>query len=176
MTLVVQVGLPQNGEQYIHRLGRTARAGAEGRGIIILDHAEKAFLKDKALTGISITPENAIPQDALQPFVDDVQAATARLDDTKRAQTYAAWLGYYKGAKKTTRWEMVELVQQAEKWVRDCLGWSQERPPPLLPKTVGMMGLKGVPGLNIQKPPPRTLEDGSEPQQNQRPRRAVQRA
>ncbi|KAF9024333.1 DEAD-domain-containing protein [Hymenopellis radicata] len=171
VTLVVQVGLPQNGEQYIHRLGRTARAGAEGRGIIILDRAEQAFLKDRALAGISITPANAIPQDVLQPCVDQVQSATSLLDDTKRGQTYAAWLGYYKGAKKTTRWESVELVQQAEEWVRDCLGWTQELPPPLLPKTVGMMQLKGVPGLNVQKPP--RLDDGSAPQ---RPRRAVQRA
>lgn len=32
VTNVLQVGIPADKESYIHRLGRTARAGAEGRG------------------------------------------------------------------------------------------------------------------------------------------------
>jgi hypothetical protein len=32
---VIQVGIPSDKDQYIHRLGRTARAGKEGSGILI---------------------------------------------------------------------------------------------------------------------------------------------
>lgn len=40
-----QVGLPSSREQYIHRLGRTARAGKQGHGIILLAPFEKVHMK-----------------------------------------------------------------------------------------------------------------------------------
>lgn len=36
VTEVIQIGLPESREQYIHRLGRTARAGKEGNSTILL--------------------------------------------------------------------------------------------------------------------------------------------
>ena len=44
ISLVVQSGLPSSSDQYVHRVGRTARAGKSGRGIIILTKAEEWFL------------------------------------------------------------------------------------------------------------------------------------
>ncbi|CAM9208434.1 unnamed protein product, partial [Phaeothamnion confervicola] len=46
VTTVVQVGLPTDRAQYIHRLGRTARAGKDGRGILLLADFERRFLKE----------------------------------------------------------------------------------------------------------------------------------
>lgn len=40
-----QVGLPSSREQYIHRLGRTARAGRTGRGLLLLMPEEQHFLR-----------------------------------------------------------------------------------------------------------------------------------
>ena len=42
VTHVIQVGLPTTTEQYIHRIGRTARAGKEGEGWLILNQIESA--------------------------------------------------------------------------------------------------------------------------------------
>ena len=36
----------------------------------------------------------------------------------------------------------------ANHWVMDCIG--EEEPPSLMAKTVGQMGLKGVPGLRVE--------------------------
>merc|ERR1712127_605149 len=36
VTHVIQVGLPESRDQYIHRLGRTGRAGKKGEGIVLL--------------------------------------------------------------------------------------------------------------------------------------------
>lgn len=44
VTLVIQMGCPSSKEQYIHRIGRTGRAGKTGEGIIILSPYEKRFL------------------------------------------------------------------------------------------------------------------------------------
>ena len=43
-TRVIQVGAPSNKNQYIHRIGRTGRAGAQGRGDIVLLNWEQGFL------------------------------------------------------------------------------------------------------------------------------------
>lgn len=44
VTCVIQVGLPANGEQYVHRVGRTARVDRDGRAVILLTQAETFFL------------------------------------------------------------------------------------------------------------------------------------
>lgn len=37
---VIQVGVPVNGDTYVHRAGRTARANREGEAFIIIDKKE----------------------------------------------------------------------------------------------------------------------------------------
>jgi ATP-dependent RNA helicase MSS116 len=37
ITHVVQVGVPINGDTYVHRAGRTARATLEGESLILVD-------------------------------------------------------------------------------------------------------------------------------------------
>jgi superfamily II DNA/RNA helicase len=43
---VFNYDLPNIPESYVHRIGRTARAGAEGIAISFCDHEERAFLRD----------------------------------------------------------------------------------------------------------------------------------
>lgn len=40
VTNVVQYGVPLNGDTYVHRSGRTARANRTGEALIIVDRAE----------------------------------------------------------------------------------------------------------------------------------------
>jgi ATP-dependent RNA helicase RhlE len=46
VTHVVNFDLPNIAESYVHRIGRTARAGATGQAISFCDNAERAFLRD----------------------------------------------------------------------------------------------------------------------------------
>jgi ATP-dependent RNA helicase RhlE len=46
ITHVINFDLPNVSEDYVHRIGRTARAGASGAAISFCDSEEKAFLKD----------------------------------------------------------------------------------------------------------------------------------
>ncbi|MGB9367746.1 MAG: DEAD/DEAH box helicase, partial [Xanthobacteraceae bacterium] len=43
---VINYDLPNIPESYVHRIGRTARAGAEGIAISFCDHEERAYLRD----------------------------------------------------------------------------------------------------------------------------------
>jgi ATP-dependent RNA helicase MSS116 len=102
VTTVLQVGLPANAEQYIHRLGRTARAGAAGSGIIILAPFESFFLKKREIAALPHAPP---PQYNSSHHINYPRLATARelikramgtVDDETKAQFYSAQLGFYK--------------------------------------------------------------------------------
>lgn len=63
--------LPNVAEQYVHRIGRTARAGADGVALSFCAPDEKPYLKDiERLTGVKLMPQ-ALP--------DDFQREAARL-------------------------------------------------------------------------------------------------
>ncbi len=46
VTHVINFDLPNEPESYVHRIGRTARAGSTGIAISFCDHEERAFLRD----------------------------------------------------------------------------------------------------------------------------------
>ncbi len=65
---VINFDLPNIPESYVHRIGRTARAGAEGVAISFCDHEEAAYLRDiEKLIRMSLPAENrrtGSPQEA----------------------------------------------------------------------------------------------------------------
>lgn len=124
VTTVLQVGLPANGEQYVHRLGRTARAGqsplpplplplpfltlpsplpgAGGSGILILAPFETFFLRKREITLLPLAPHPlaasslAIGSPALANARELVRRAMLTVDDETKSQHYGASLGFYK--------------------------------------------------------------------------------
>ncbi len=55
--------MPNVAEQYVHRIGRTARAGADGTSISFVAPDEKPYLKDiEKLTGVKLMPQS-LPED-----------------------------------------------------------------------------------------------------------------
>jgi len=46
VTHVINFELPNEPESYVHRIGRTARAGADGIAISFCDHEERGYLRD----------------------------------------------------------------------------------------------------------------------------------
>ncbi|GLR46687.1 DEAD/DEAH box helicase [Sphingomonas astaxanthinifaciens] len=78
---VVNYDLPNVPEQYVHRIGRTARAGADGIAIAYCDREERPFLKDiEKLTRQKLT-EVALPQG----FMQAVEAMKRLKPEPKRA-------------------------------------------------------------------------------------------
>jgi ATP-dependent RNA helicase MSS116, mitochondrial len=147
VTAIFQVGLPGDRESYIHRLGRTARAGAVGRGIFIVAEAE-AFFPQRVLQDISFEPQPADLSSAAE-----VMAVVEKMDPAQTAKCYQAWLGFYKNYLKPLRWDNESLVAQANIFARDGLGAPET--PSIQRSTVGKMGLKGTKGLKIVPDAPR---------------------
>jgi ATP-dependent RNA helicase RhlE len=57
ITHVINFDLPNEPETYVHRIGRTGRAGATGIALSMCDHEEREYLRDiEALIGRTIEP------------------------------------------------------------------------------------------------------------------------
>lgn len=147
VTHVFQIGLPDSRETYIHRIGRTGRAEANGKGFLILAPEETGFtnqLKGIPLTNVPLTVHRDAAIIQKQGMVE-----FRRESDDNPMKVYQSWLGYYKGELKTLRYSAAQLVHTANVYactVMDCM-----EPPALEARVVGKMGLKGTPDLVISK-------------------------
>ena len=78
VTHVINFELPNVPESYVHRIGRTARAGAEGIAISMCDSEEREFLRDiERLTRQSI-PTTDRRRDPTLPLTETVRDARPR--------------------------------------------------------------------------------------------------
>ena len=65
ITHVVNFELPNEPETYVHRVGRTARAGADGHAISLCDDSERKYLRDiERLIGTKLSVERVGPASA----------------------------------------------------------------------------------------------------------------
>jgi len=157
VSLVLQVGPPSNRENYIHRLGRTGRAGKRGRGCLLLAPYESPYVLP-LLKGLPLLDRSAeIGTSVRDSDHADVRSAVARVPHDIRASAYASWLGFYNGLSRLG-WSKDELVVQANLHGREVLGLAS--PPPLETSILYKMGLVGVPGLNIARGGERVTKGG----------------
>ena len=81
LPLVINYDLPEVAETYVHRIGRTGRAGHEGAAWSFCSEDEFEYLCDiQKLTGLTIPTEGPVPEYALR------KAAPARKPAQKAAQ------------------------------------------------------------------------------------------
>eukprot|EP00916_Digyalum_oweni_P012728 GHVL01021023.1.p1 GENE.GHVL01021023.1~~GHVL01021023.1.p1 ORF type:complete len:421 (-),score=39.80 GHVL01021023.1:142-1404(-) len=95
VSLVIQVAPPVSREQYIHRVGRTARIGKKGKAMLLLEDSHTHFLKQLSdipitkVDDVSLTVQNDLVMNALSSW----QSNTQLLHCANLA--YASLLGYF---------------------------------------------------------------------------------
>jgi ATP-dependent RNA helicase MSS116 len=156
VTHVVQFGMPSSKEQYIHRLGRTGRAGADGKGWLILGPFESLFLEEMKKIHL---PRNDALVDALNSSILDetdelmqVLMTRVRRGDQILVNSgegaYQAFLGYYLGQMKRMKMSSKENLVQVANEFSLAMGFSRA---PVLAKTmVSKMGLTGISGITVK--------------------------
>ena len=154
VTHVIQVCAPSNQEQYIHRLGRTGRAGRPGVGYILLTEAELAERNVNSIlhgmkmetillgaSGISLETEQQLSKPALDA-IKTVTDASVKTERKERSDAYMSLLGYFTGVLSNRQ----ILVNAINRW--SSLGWGMQSPPYISPMMVNKLGLSKVEGLN----------------------------
>ncbi len=161
VTTVLQIGVPAAPEQYIHRLGRTARAGAAGSGILILAQVETFFLRKREIQALPLKAhpqangELSLTSPAVQQAQQQVAQAMLTVDDDSKAQFYSASLGFYKAYLSSTFGNANAMVAAMNAYAVSKNGLAYKggngEIPEIMTSTVGKMGLKGTQGLNLVK-------------------------
>jgi ATP-dependent RNA helicase MSS116 len=160
VTHVVQVGAASNRETYIHRLGRTGRAGKSGQGLIVLLPNEVDFIR-RDLGDIDI-PMNVKIQNLLKMDISEsddlenemnrIQSLTERSMDMKKAaqDVYRSLFGYY-----AQRLKQMRIPNFEEAIVSLVNGFAKQAGlreiPALSAKVTSQYRLAQHPDLNVQR-------------------------
>ncbi|MCL7035203.1 hypothetical protein MKW94_001477 [Papaver nudicaule] len=142
VTLVIQIGLPSDREQYIHRLGRTGRKGKEGQGILLLAPWEEFFLSNLRDLPLTKAPMPLVDPDTKKK----VERALSEVEMKNKEAAYQAWLGFYNSNKTVAR-DKSRLVELANEFSSSM---GLDDPPAISKLVIGKMGLKNVPGLRYK--------------------------
>lgn len=121
VSLVIQVGLPSTPDAYVHRVGRTARAGKDGRAVILLTQAESFFCSVNRQFKITPYPTSDMILRDTQSLLD-VNRAMGILDDHDKQKAYSAYLGFMKGFMNKLNVDVTGLVRMANELALEGMG------------------------------------------------------
>lgn len=160
VTHVVQVGVPSDRETFIHRSGRTGRAGRKGLNLLLLTPAEEPFLHDD-LHGLPLEPNERFHRAMKRPL--DCRLENMRMHVQMKMRdgqssllkenvqdVYEALLGYY--TSRIRRWSkgaswQDQVVQLATEYCRQA-GLSEM--PNLNARLANQLGLVDHPGVLVR--------------------------
>ncbi|CAN9370398.1 unnamed protein product [Alternaria alternata] len=146
VTHVIQIGLPRERDSYIHRLGRTGRAGKEGEGWLFLTPFEKHEVRRRLnnlplqdgthtleTASVDMTQAAEMPEDVAKILSDTVEAHKKVYPD----QLDAAFRGLF----GSYQWygDKQGLLEGANRLAE--FGWGMPSPPP--PPSSLFMGGRG---------------------------------
>jgi ATP-dependent RNA helicase MSS116 len=155
VTQVIQIGLPESREQYIHRLGRTARAGKDGKGLLVLFPFESKFLFELQGLDIPIDKELSdtlceVSQLELPEWMKDnfgtVNSKGNKLS-TSAQLAYLSFIGYYIDQRNRIRAKSKADVVRISNDFSKAIGFFHV---PSIPQQIATkMNLAGIPGIFI---------------------------
>lgn len=160
VTHVVQIGAPPSRETYIHRLGRTGRAGKRGEGMLILPEMEEDFLLD--LDGLHILPDEKVKhklsranitnrrlQNELGILKHDIQLGQTDESLEKSVKVaYHAMISYYFQTCSDKHQSVESVVSTVNQLVGD---FGLRELPAIESSRASSMRIESLPGLNIRK-------------------------
>lgn len=159
VTNVVQFGIADSRESYIHRLGRTGRAGRVGEGLLVLTELETNFLR--TLKGLDVPeheefqslvdgPPSPAVAAKLEPLLASIRGGGHKSIASSARSAYRSMLGFYNG--KLPKLMNVKGTGPLVDFANDfALQSGLAEIPQLEQKTVKKMGLSKAEGLNVVK-------------------------
>ncbi|KAF9436653.1 hypothetical protein BGZ76_003337 [Entomortierella beljakovae] len=139
VSLVIQVGIPSSKEQYIHRVGRTGRAGKTGEGVLMLTPMEKSFLNELSDLPLAVNETSQNIEEILndQRLTDKLTAAKQVQDSEMIHDAFTAYLGYYTGRSDVLTCQKREILESAKEYI---MSLGAEEPPHLSEAFLSKLG------------------------------------
>ena len=101
LEFVINYEVPNIAETYVHRIGRTGRAGAKGTAISFCDATEKAYLKEIEKL---IAKKIPVIEDHSYPLMDHNAVKASKQPQAKRNTGYSSPKSAGAGNKKPKKW------------------------------------------------------------------------
>lgn len=156
---VIQVGLPRTSEDYIHRLGRTGRAGKSGQGWLLLQdderHEFRRLISDIHAHNINenenletakldMTQPSQLSAEAgkIMQYVETGIKATSMVDKSKAYVTILG--GMIQSPASRSKQSIVDMANDLAKF-----GWGLQTPPHVSSHWIDKMGFRGTRGLEV---------------------------
>ena len=163
VTHVIQIGLPPSEEQYVHRIGRTARGDKTGEGWLLISNLETKEMRKRLRTmplivdntletaKVDMTKDAQLPEHVAK-ILTQVGNAAKMVPRELKAAAYKADLGVYGWAEGQ---KLIDALNDRVKY-----GWGMENPPAISPGLVNKLGFRRVRGINIGHDPEEDFERG----------------
>ena len=152
VTHVIQIGVPKDRDTYIHRIGRTGRAGKEGQGWLFLSPWDKSHYSSK-LRNLPIKQNNSIetakvdmsealsiPQATAEILSDSIQAAK-NVEYTYKSSAFLSLLSEGTSTDKST---LINALNRLS-----IYGWGLDPPPAVSRALAAKTGFSRVVEMNI---------------------------
>jgi ATP-dependent RNA helicase MSS116 len=145
---VIQVHLPQDRDLYIHRIGRTGRAGKQGEAYLLASDVEIPAARDR-LPGLPIqrctdfecASIDVTKADTLPEAFTQLQKAAQKAPYDILRETYTSLLG--NAIKGVDRQDVVHETNNLARYL-----WGMEEPPAVTPRFAHSLG-RGLRGLRL---------------------------
>jgi len=167
VTHVIQITAPPDEEQYIHRLGRTGRAGKNGQGWLLIMNDETRTVR-KMMSHLPLKPATDLQTPLLDMKSPEVREGSAPGSEYAK-KTIEAFGNVRKDQLAEAYVSLVGVTVRSidsKQTVIDRLNdfvttFGMEEPPSLAPRVAQQLGFGNVRGVNIGHRPRRDAEDSS---------------
>ncbi|OCK82302.1 DEAD-domain-containing protein [Lepidopterella palustris CBS 459.81] len=163
VTHVIQVGVPRERDTYIHRIGRTARAGKEGQGWLLVSPLDSPEVRrrlrglplqhDTSLESalVDMTKEAEIPE-KIANILTTVRDAHVAVHPSHKRNMYTAFLGVFGWL--SDKQFLIDTLNTLAKH-----GWGMENPPSISMDAARKNRLHRVQGVNTHEVDDFDVED-----------------
>ena len=153
VTHVIQVGIPPSEEQYVHRIGRTARGDKTGEGWILISKLERSELRQRLpkmplqhddtleTAKVDMKKDAQLPEHAAMTLTQ-VGNAMKLVPRGLKTGSYLAAIGLYQWVKD--KQALLDALNDATKY-----GYGLEEPPMVGRALATKMGIARLEGINI---------------------------
>lgn len=156
---VIQTHMPQSEDQYIHRIGRTGRAGKSGEGWLLLQEGDRRAWRKNYAQELKLQEDTSLHTASLDMSQGaSLPAGVARVMGLVeggirstpfglKADAYRSGFGVLgQSPTQRTKQEIVDMMNNLSRW-----GWGMESPPNVSPSTMAKLGFSRCDGLNMQE-------------------------
>jgi ATP-dependent RNA helicase DDX27 len=91
-TCVINMQMPNTLKQYIHRVGRTARAGASGRAITLVGEKERKLLREIVKSKNGNFKNRMVPQETVEKYSRKIEKMESAIKSVLKEEKEEAFL------------------------------------------------------------------------------------